>query len=155
MALIGRFAVIVFGYICAVFAAALLLNALILATLGVLPDPVDDGFSASLWVATPFMALIISFFAFWPTLAMIILGEYFAKRDSLFYSLSGLIIALILSVLGYQTGLQNDMLDAPELSIFMSMAASGIVGGFVYWLIAGRNAGISTSSKTSPDEDVN
>lgn len=139
--LIWRFTVIVFGYGCAILAAALLLNALILATLGVLPDTVDDGFEAGLWIATPFMALLIGYFAFWPAVAMVVLGEYFTKRDSLFYALSGLVIAIILSVFGYQAGLQQEINDAQQPIILLSMAAAGVTGGFVYWLIAGCSAG--------------
>lgn len=148
LSLIARFAVITIGYGLAILAAGFLLNTMILATLGVLPDLVDsgfnDGFWPSLWVSAPFMGLIIGYFAFWPALAMIVAGEYFNKRDSLFYSLCGLAIGVVLYVTGYQASIDS----SGETIVLMSMAAAGITGGFVYWLIAGRWTNIVSRGKT-------
>lgn len=138
LGLIGRCAVITFGYGCAILAAGFLLNILILATIGALPDFVDDGFVFGFWpgllIATPFMGLVIGYFAFWPALGLIILGEYFNKRDSLFYAIGGLIIGLLLFFAGFQTDIQH----GDEVIIIASMAAAGTCGGFIYWLVAGR-----------------
>lgn len=147
LSLIGRFAVIVAGYACAVLAAAFLLNVLILAVFGIVPDSIMRGFETdywpglwpSLWVSTPFTGMLIGYFAFWPSLALIVLGEYFNKRDSLFYSVGGLAVGIILFFAGFQADLKN----SDETVIMMSIAAAGIISGFVYWLVAGRWTNIS------------
>lgn len=148
--LIGRFAVILLGYGCAVLAAGFLLNMLIIATIGSLPDAIDDGFVYGYWpgllIATPFMALIISYFAFWPALAVIAAGEFFHKRDSLFYCLGGLLTGIILFMSGFQAEVKN----ATETMMLMSMAAAGITGGFIYWLVAGRWTNV-TARATTPE----
>ncbi|WOC15881.1 hypothetical protein [Pseudochrobactrum sp. MP213Fo] len=147
LSLLGRFAVITIGYGLAILAAGFMLNALILAAFGILPDPVNNGYNSGFWpsllVSSPFMGLIIGYFAFWPALVMIIAGEYFNKRDSLFYSLCGLAIGIVLCIAGYQTGMEN----SDETIVLMSMAAAGITGGFVYWLVAGRWTNITYQNK--------
>lgn len=154
LSLVGRFAVIVAGYACATLAAAFLLNVLILAVFGIVPDSMMPGFETdywpglwpSLWVSTPFAGMLIGYFAFWPSLALIVAGEYFNKRDSLFYSVGGLIISIIL----FFTGFQADLKNSDETVIMMSIAAAGILGGFVYWLVAGRWTNVARS-KNKPE----
>ncbi|RBO97642.1 hypothetical protein [Pseudochrobactrum asaccharolyticum] len=148
--LIGRFTVIVFGYGCAVLAAGFLLNVLLLATIGFLPDIINDGFEygfgARLFVATPFMAIIVGYLAFWPALLLIASGEYFNKRDSLFYSLGGMISGIVLFIAGFEPDVKN----ADEAVMLMSIAAAGITGGFVYWLVSGRWTNV-VSGKKAPE----
>ena len=148
--LIGRFTVILFGYGCAVLAAGFLLNVLLLATIGFLPDIINDGFEygfgAGLFVATPFMAIIVGYLAFWPALLLIASGEYFNKRDSLFYSLGGMISGIVLFVAGFEPDVKN----ADEAVMLMSIAAAGITGGFVYWLVSGRWTNM-VSDKETPE----
>ena len=148
--LIGRFTVIIFGYGCAVLAAGLFLNIMLISTIGMLPDIINDGFEygfgAGLFVATPFMAMIIGYLAFWPALATIAIGEYFNKRDSLFYSLCGLAAGIILFVAGFQPDVKN----ADEAMMMMSCAAAGLIGGFTYWLVAGRWSNL-VSGKDTPE----
>ncbi|WP_022710206.1 hypothetical protein [Pseudochrobactrum sp. AO18b] len=148
--LIGRFTVIIFGYGCAVLAAGLFLNIMLISTIGMLPDIINDGFEygfgAGLFVATPFMAMIIGYLAFWPALAAIAIGEYFNKRDSLFYSLCGLAAGIILFVAGFRPDVKN----ADEAMMMMSCAAAGIIGGFTYWLVAGRWSNL-VSGKETPE----
>lgn len=154
LSFVGRFAVIVAGYACAVLAAAFLLNVLILAVFGIVPDTIMRGFETdywpglwpSLWISTPLVGILIGYFAFWPALALIALGEYFNKRDSLFYSLGGLAIGIILFFAGFQSDLKN----GDETVIMMSIAAAGIIGGFVYWLVAGRWTNVPLS-KNKPE----
>ena len=146
--LIGRFTVIVFGYGCAVLAAGLLLNILLLATIGFLPDIINDGFEygfgAGLLVATPFMAIIIGYLAFWPALILIAAGEYFNKRDSLFYCLGGMAAGIVLFVAGFEPDVNN----TDEAMMLMSIAAAGITGGFTYWLVSGRWTNMVSGKKT-------
>lgn len=143
LSLLGRFIVIVIGYGVAIIAAGFLLNALILAMLGVLPEQVNNSYNAGFWpsllISSPFMALLIGYFAFWPCVIMIILSEYFHQRDSLFYTISGLVIGVVL----YFSGYKADIESSDQGIVLMSMIAAGITGGFVYWLVAGRWSNIS------------
>ena len=145
--LIGRFTVILFGYCCAVLAAGFLLNVLFLATIGMVPNIINDvyeyGFGPGLLVATPFTAMIVSYLAFWPALILIATGEYFRKRDSLFYSLGGMFCGIVLFVAGFEPDVKN----ADEAMMLMSIAAAGIIGGFTYWLVAGRWTNIVSDTK--------
>ncbi len=152
--LIGRFTVIVFGYGCAVLAAGLFINILLVATISTLPGLIDSdltygvslGYTSGLLVATPFLAMIIGYFAFWPSVVIIAAGEYFRKRDSLYYTLCGLLTGLLL----FFSAFQNDKKAAGEMMMLMSIAAAGIIGGFTYWLVAGRRTN-TPSSKETPD----
>ncbi|RCS24974.1 hypothetical protein DUT91_05895 [Phyllobacterium salinisoli] len=134
---IARFALIVMGYCFAVLGAGFFLNALILATLGVLPHDPGQGFFPSLLFSSPFMGILIGYFAFFPSLAAIAWGEFAAKRDWLFYALAGLVIAVVLAAYGFNAGIP----EAQDPVLVASAAGAGVIGGFVYWLVAGRFAG--------------
>ncbi|GAB1580558.1 hypothetical protein [Phyllobacterium phragmitis] len=134
---LARFALIVLGYCCAVIGAGFFLNALILAALGVLPNDPDQGFLPGLLVSSPFMGILIGYFAFFPSLIAIAWGELTAKRDWLFYAIAGLIIAVVLAAYGFNAGIP----EARDPVMVASAAGAGVVAGFIYWLIAGRSAG--------------
>ena len=75
-----------------------------------------------------------------PAMLIIALAEGFRLRSVLFYALAGAALALGLSY-GWDLRLlrnPDDDLGAHGAEI---MAAAGIVAGFVYWALAGRNAG--------------
>ncbi len=143
---IGRFIVIVIGYVCAALIAGFFLNVMILAVVGRLPALINPDYINSwlanllneFWpvflLATPYMAAVIGYIAFWPSLALIAAGEYFGKSDSLFYTVGGMLAGLLLFAYGFQPDVQN----ADEALMLMSCAAAGVAGGFTYWLVAGR-----------------
>jgi hypothetical protein len=76
-----------------------------------------------------------------PTLLIVALTEAFAWRSSLVYAALGGVIALALSYgadfAGYLGEAGSDPAHEREV-----LAAAGIAGGLVYWLFAGRNAGV-------------
>ncbi len=156
---IMRFAVIVFGYCCALLAAGWFLTAILFRTIGVdammqdfvmLADSTDAG---AAWVATSFwssvfvggivFAMLGGGISLLPTVVIVILAEIRGYRSSLFYAIFGGVIGLASAgaIMPF-----NDSRDFSHMSLLvLATACAGIVGGFVYWLIAGRNAGKLTS----------
>ncbi len=83
---------------------------------------------------------IIGVIAFFPAILVIVIAEGFGWRSALAYAALGGGLALALS---YGIHLTGDIADAVnyyprEREV---EAASGIAGGLVYWLVAGRGAG--------------
>jgi hypothetical protein len=79
--------------------------------------------------------LIVAAFIAVPSFIIILLAELFGWRSVFFYLIAGAVIGLSGSILPF-----NEIL--PEADVDMTMlAAAGLAGGFVYWLIAGRSAG--------------
>jgi len=90
----------------------------------------------TLWVGT---------IAILPAAIAIALAEAFAWRSVVYYFLAGGIIALIadqVSELVIESALPGGRL--------VIMLAAGFVGGFVYWTIAGRNAGRWNARASDP-----
>jgi len=105
---------------------------------GIAGQPTDDAVMAAL---TGLLRVSLSFAsaqALLPALLLVILGEVAHIRGVLYYVAGGgaaLAIVPLLSRLGQPLG-------GPEVSaaVFQVLAVGGFAGGFVYWLLAGRNA---------------
>jgi len=140
MAVFGRIVLIIVAYALACVAASFVF------TVGMLNPRWDDLASAGLppeaiWAIVAVGAPIIGAVAFMPTLAILAAAEGFAWRSVLFYAALGGALALALS---YGLDLTGDSGD--PVAYFNRerevIAAAGIAGGLVYWLIAGRSAGV-------------
>jgi hypothetical protein len=145
MTALWRITMMFVGYVLACIAAALVL------ALGTLTPQWDEFFralgmqspqmeSAAMWLVTALAALIIFAVGFLPTLLIIIIAESFALRSIVVYGVIGAALALAmgygLDFAGYVAAPGSEL--AREREVF---AASGIAGGLVYWLFAGRKAG--------------
>jgi hypothetical protein len=139
MGIIVRILGMIVAYWLACIAASLVL------TIGTL-TPVWDDFkpfdlqSVVLWSVVGVGAVFIGAIAMLPALLVIALAEGFAWRSILVYAALGGVLALALSYgldFGGYVGAPGSHL-AREREV---LAASGIPGGLVYWLIAGRRAG--------------
>lgn len=152
---IMRFVIVVFGYCCSLLVTGWFLAAVLFRTMGV--DSVMSDFTmmagdtdaSSLVAATSFwstvfasgfvLAVMAGGFSFVPALILIILAEARGYRSSLFYCVAGAFLGL--AAAGGSLPF-SDGRSLPESSLWIAtMAGAGIVGGFVYWLLAGRNAG--------------
>jgi hypothetical protein len=140
MAIIGRIMVVSFAYLLACVAAAIVL------TIGTLTPDWDDLLALAVQTAAvgPVIgvgAAVIAIIAMLPALLVIALAEGFALRSSLIYAALGGALALALSYgldfAGYLG--EPDSYLSHEREV---LAAAGIAGGFVYWIFAGRKAGI-------------
>jgi hypothetical protein len=108
-----------------------------------LGDPSGDVPTVALWSVIGIGAVIIFAIGFFPTLLAIVLTEGFKLRSIIVHALIGCALALPavygLDFGGYVTAPNADMMHEREV-----FAAAGIAGGLVYWLFAGRRAGIWT-----------
>jgi hypothetical protein len=139
MGIVVRILMMIIAYLLACIAASLVL------TIGTLTPEWDDltslGLqSAAVWSVVAVGAAIIGTIAMLPALLVIALAEGFAWRSVLVYAGLGGVLALAMSYgldfAGY-VGEPGSYL-AREREV---LAASGIAGGLVYWLFAGRKAG--------------
>jgi hypothetical protein len=144
MAVAGRIVMMLFAYGLACAAASAVF------TFGMLNARWDNLIAAGFpppaaWAIVAVGAAIIGGVAFLPALAVVAIAEIFALRSILFYAAVGGALALTLS---YGIDLAGDIGEpqtyfSRERQLF---AASGIAGGLVYWLLAGRRAGAWTKS---------
>ncbi len=141
MALLGRIIVIILALMLAMMAAGITLAVGIMAPdwAGIDSDPVERiSFFVVSFVATSFAGAA----AFLPALVLIVFSEAMRLRSFLYYGVAGAVVGLasyfgsdVSSRLEYTT-------DIPPVGHALQLAAAaGIIGGIVYWLFAGRNAG--------------
>jgi hypothetical protein len=94
---------------------------------------------AAIWAIVAVGTPIIGAVAALPTALVVAIAEGFAWRSVILYAALGGVLALALSYGLDMPGIsQSDITIANERQL---LAASGIAGGFVYWLFAGRSAG--------------
>jgi hypothetical protein len=139
LAIFFRLFVILFGFWIATVAAACVL------VLG--PSAPDLPPHADAWAIVWFLILttsaFVAVFSFAPAALMILIAESFSLRSVLVYALAGGVIGLSCGyTLGFVEYAPRFRIDAPFGTNFELMAAAGIAAGLVYWLIAGRTAGL-------------
>ena len=68
------------------------------------------------------------------------IGEWQSIRSWVYYALSGIAIAIagFIALYSGETGGANSIVNNYALAAYL---CAGIIGGLVYWLISGRNAG--------------
>jgi hypothetical protein len=145
MTVLFRIIMMFVGYVWACIAASLVL------ALGTLAPEWNEFFAAfglqsphaqsvAMWVVVGLGALVIFIVGFLPTLLVIVIAEGFALRSVIVYGVIGAALALAaaygLDFGGHITAPDGDFNREREV-----FAASGIAGGLVYWLFAGRKAG--------------
>jgi hypothetical protein len=140
MALIGRLFLIVFAFLAACFVAGMIVVVAILfpefSDLG--SGPIDQG---AIDVILGFGFIFVSGFALIPAMLIALITEAFSIRSLLAYAIGGGLVGLAcyLGLVPFDpASLQFEGIVRRHLEI---MTGAGIVGGFVYWLIAGRSAG--------------
>lgn len=125
-----RFLVCSFGFVVAALAAAMV------GTFGLYRGLEAEAVYGVAFLGTVFLVTgAIAWFSVVPFAALVILMEAFALRSVILYAVAG--------------GLVGGAFAFPELvdprvlvDIRLHLAtAAGVVGGFVYWVIAGRKAG--------------
>lgn len=89
-----------------------------------------------LWLFVIFITIVTTMV---PALIAMLAGEIFALRSSWLNMLFGAGVGLIGFIL--LTPQTEGVDGAPAWADLSIVAAAGLVGGFVYWLIAGRDAG--------------
>ncbi|MEM8974991.1 MAG: hypothetical protein AAGD43_23265 [Pseudomonadota bacterium] len=81
-------------------------------------------------------AVLTSALTIVPALALIIIGEVARIRSIIYYVVGGGLALVAIPALA-QAGL-GSQLQMPSAAVWQVFATSGFLGGFTYWLIAGR-----------------
>lgn len=143
MRAIGRVIATLIGFMLAVAAAALFL---VVAEVG-WPSPVggDVADAMHFWVqfglAYGFAVSLLGAAAFIPACLLILFTEIVGLRTIVFYLPAGGALGGA-AALGLSSRLAAAARDGSSATLLI---ATGVVGAFVYWLIAGRMAGLSPS----------
>jgi hypothetical protein len=139
VALLARIFVVLFAFVLACVAAAVVMTfALVLPWWSELVDQSVDRRIIPLMVGMS--AVFFSLYAMLPAMVIIALAEGFRLRSVLFYALAGAVVALG-SAYGWELEFLRHLGHDPGARRVEIAAAVGIVAGFVYWALAGRNAG--------------
>jgi hypothetical protein len=141
MALIWRLIVIFFAFLIASFAAGLVVVVAVMYPEWSSLDlgPIDrDGFA----VMAGFGFIFVSGFALLPALIMGLVTEAFGIRSVIFYGLGGALLGLGVYLAFTQFDASAMTFVGVERRELEVMTGAGIVAGLVYWLIAGRRAGV-------------
>jgi len=140
MAIIVRLVVVLLAYVLACIAASIVLT---LGTLGPQWNQISpQGMpSVALWSVIGVGSAVIGIIAIVPSFLVIALAEGFAWRSVVLYGVLGGVLALALTYgIDFARYLGGpDSVAAHQQEV---LAASGIAGGLVYWLFAGRKAGV-------------
>ncbi|MGI9386549.1 MAG: hypothetical protein ACR2OX_03900 [Methyloligellaceae bacterium] len=140
---IGRILIVTIGFALAIVASLIMLVLIGGRELGstyVENTDLDPIFSmvADVWGVVLFAAALGPALTILPALAAIVFGEVARIRSVIYYMLAGGAALLALPLL-YVTG--DGISGAlPNTRYMVIFSASGFIGGFVYWLIAGRKA---------------
>ncbi|CAM5505089.1 Lipoprotein OS=Afipia felis OX=1035 GN=BN961_03589 PE=4 SV=1 [Afipia felis] len=139
MALIGRLFSIFFGFLAACFVAgAVVMFALVFPEMDVQTLDIDSG-AMNVMLGIGFV--LISGFALLPALIAVLVTEAFSIRHILIYAIFGGLAGLgcYLAFIPFDTETMT-FVGVVRRHVEV-MVGAGILGGVVYWLIAGRNAG--------------
>ncbi len=134
-ALLGRLTIIFIAYLAALIAGGLFFT---LALAGAL-EPRAPASPPEDWLTILPLAGVVTAtagsLAFMPFLGAMFASEYFSLRGFVVHLAAGALLGL--AAIWLRDGAAITALDRP---VIVSVAA-GAVAGFVYWLLAGRNAG--------------
>ena len=138
---ITRFFVILFSLIFALLAAGIALAVGVMAPelVTMSSDPIEKfAFFAIAFFSVSFVGAT----AFVPAVILVAIAETFDIRSIFYYAIGG---GLVAAVVWYMADISVQLENTTDLSPIryglQLVAASGIIGGFVYWLLAGRKAG--------------
>jgi hypothetical protein len=149
MALIGRLFVILFGFLAACLVAGMIVvGAVLFPELSEFADgPIDQSGLNIVWGLG---FIFISGFALLPAMLLAAITEAFYIRGVLSYAIAGGLIGLAcyLGLVPFDPAtLTFDGIVRRHLEI---LTGAGIVAGLVYWMIAGRNAGVWRAPRRLP-----
>ncbi|MCA6123446.1 hypothetical protein J6500_16310 [Bradyrhizobium sp. WSM 1704] len=141
MALIGRLFVVAFAFLMACFAAGVIVVVAVLypEISDLAGGPIDQ---SAVNIVLGFGFIFISGFALLPALIIVLITEAFSIRSVLAYAVGGALVgaACYLGLVPFDSDMmQFHGIVRRHMEI---MTGAGIVAGLVYWLIAGRAAGV-------------
>ena len=150
MHLIGRLFAIIFGFLAAsLVAGAIVVFAVLFPELSALDTGVIDPNAINVLLGFGF--IFVSGFALLPALVVVAVTESFAIRSVLAYAIGGGVVGLAcyLGLVPFDT--ESWRFDGIVRRHLEVMTGAGIVGGLIYWLIAGRRAGFVRNTRRAPE----
>lgn len=133
--LIARLIMVPLGLFCAILATGFFLAfALLTMDPHQIADPQIQSIFTLFWGVV--IAAMLGPLSVTPTLAFLLIAELMSWRSLYLY----LAFGLLLSLFGFH--LPEEAQDQIATALDIRVMAAGLVGGFTYWLIAGRGAGI-------------
>jgi hypothetical protein len=148
MALIGRMFAVFFGFIAAcIVASIVVLWALLFPEMSDVSMDVDQG---AINMVLGFGFILISGFALLPAAIIALITEVFSIRHILAYAVGGALAGLFcyLGFIPFDT--VNMTFNGIVRRHLEVMVGAGVLGGVVYWMIAGRNAGGWRATTAAP-----
>ncbi len=153
MHLIGRLFAIVFGFLAAsLVAGGIVVFAVLFPELSALDTGAIDPNAINVLLGFGF--IFVSGFALLPALVVVAVTESFAIRSVLAYAIGGGIVGLAcyLGLVPFDTStMRFDGIVRRHLEV---MTGAGIVGGLIYWMIAGRRAGLWRTPRRAPESQT-
>lgn len=142
MPLFLRSIVIAFAFLVSCMVAAFVVAyGLIAPDLSLNGNP-DAGFFLLFLFFAGAAGLVTPAYVFAPSFIAILIAEMFSLRSVIYYGIAG---ALIGALAYFMTDIASRMAGrgtvVPITQELQWLTAAGIIGGFVYWAIAGRGAG--------------
>ena len=148
MAVIGRLFAIFFGFLAACFVAgAVVIYAIFFPEMNDVSLDFDQG---AINLILGFGFLLVSGFALMPALIMALVTEAFSIRHVLAYAIAGGVAGLCCYLAFIPFDTVNMTFNGIIRRHLEVMVGAGILGGVIYWMIAGRNAGAWRISPPPP-----
>ena len=101
-------------------------------------NPIDDENVETVFAMMDQGLMLAASITIIPALLMVVVGEVARIRSFAYYVVGGGIALAAIPLLARYG--QSGTIDAPEALVWQVFATAGFAGGFMYWLIAGRNA---------------
>jgi hypothetical protein len=100
--------------------------------------PSGDDVIAAMFDLTQQGLLLATGLTLMPALLVVIVGEIARIRSAIYYVAGGGLALAAMPMLARMS--ESGTVVIPETTVWQVFATAGFAGGFVYWLIAGRNA---------------
>ncbi|MDB5617711.1 hypothetical protein [Tardiphaga sp.] len=154
MSLIGRLFVVFFAFcVACLIAGAIVVVAILFPEISAIDVAGIDPNAIN--VILGFGFIFVSGFALLPAIIVVAITETFSIRSVLAYALGGAAVGLAcyLGLVPFDTdAMRFDGIVRRHLEV---VTGAGIVGGLIYWMIAGRNAGRWRESFHRPPAPLN
>ena len=139
LAILFRLLVILLGFAAACLAASGFVHLVWIGPLAADQGIAEFFYAGPVFVTLPLLALMIGYLAFFPWLIVLAIAELTGRRGWLFYALAGALIATPVAAVLW-IGITGPEIDVEFVGL--SVVGAGMFGSFVYWLVAGRSAGM-------------
>jgi hypothetical protein len=137
---LGRFILIVAGFGAASVVASAFLHLLVLGGFDWRDDEMRALLAGSILFSVPVVAAFVGYVAFVPAAVLVLVAELAGLRGWLFHVGAGAAVGAAAGLLFEQPEGPTSSF-VPDAGFVLALTACGMVGGWAYWLVAGRESG--------------